>query len=46
MNPKVVAFEDELIDFVNRELEGVPPEDVLEYFGPDGRLIADILEDE
>lgn len=43
MNPKVVAFEDDLIDLVNQKLEDVPPEDVIEYFGPRATIITDIL---
>lgn len=46
MNPKIVVFEDKLIDFIHRELEDVSPKDILEYFGPEGRLITDILEDD
>ena len=46
MNPKVVAFEDDLIDLVNRKLEDVPPEDVIEYFGPGATVITNILEDD
>lgn len=45
MNPKVVAFEDDLIDLIQRKLEDVPPEDVIEYFGPGATIITNILED-
>ena len=45
MNPKVIAFEDDLIDLVNKKLEDVPPEDVIEYFGSGATIITDILED-
>lgn len=46
MNSKVIAFEDDLAELVYNKLEGVTPEEVIEYYGEAGRIIADILKQE